>query len=407
MVLSLFQEDSTWTERKLATIPFEFVARPSSTVYSPDGTQVFWAGKSLKTDTARIWTNQEPGEEFDNVQRQVLSENGKTLAYMAFRQRKQFMVVGNRHDPVFDLITQAYLSPDGQVAAYRITKADCEAMVINGKEGPGFDKVHTPIFNPLTMEVAYVTALKGRAPVMVGDREVAVHDQSYFPIWRPDGKELAYGAKDGNEAFVVVGGKRLKSYDSVSGPKYAPDGKTVTYTAHRGDQSWVVVGEKEYGPYENAFAYAVDKDLALSAVAYGKKENRVTSKGRTSAVFEGIKSVTMDVQGRYRFEPATSVDGTRFAFLGVRGGKWRVLHGMEEGPECEEIGTVVLSPSGRHVAYPAKIDGKMVLVVDDRQVDTYDYVNPPQFSRDERKLAFGAQLKTEFWWKVIDLPEKR
>ena len=68
---------------------------------------------------------------------------------------------------------------------------------------------------------------------------------------------------------------------------------------------------------------------------------------------------------------------------------------------------MVLSPSGRHVAYPARNGDDHFLVVDGRPVGPYAQAGIPQFSPDEKKVAFGAQVMNEFWWKVVDVPEKR
>jgi len=163
LLLALCLQEETWTERKLATIPLEVTVRNSGTIFSADGRAVFWAGKSEKTGKASIWKNQTPGEGFDNVQRQAINPDGRTLAYMAYEGRKVFMMAGGRRDPAFDVLTQAYISDDGNVVAYRAHTPEGEVMVVNGKIGRAYDKVHTPIFNPKTGEVAYVTSFKDKA----------------------------------------------------------------------------------------------------------------------------------------------------------------------------------------------------------------------------------------------------
>lgn len=86
----------------------------------------------------------------------------------------------------------------------------------------------------------------------------------------------------------------------------------------------------------------------------------------------------------------------------MRNKKWVVFDGEKLGEEFETTGRVLeFSPDGRRVAYTAKINGKWHLIAGSRRSGSMDRIEAFRFSQDGRKVAFGALLGRELWWKVL------
>ena len=201
----------------------------------------------------------EPGDKkkggvYDSVQNITFGPDGKTLAYLAQRDGKSFIVLNNtelsfpegvlsagltiRPDlkgvgGIISLNNQAYLwqslsgdekngkiytemeslvyTRHGNRYAYAATSSEGNWFIVaNGKEGPVFDRVVSPKFSPDGRYIVYRARKDGRRFVVVADsngttiRQHPAYDQVFDVKFTDDGKSVAYGVKDGQSLVWKV-----------------------------------------------------------------------------------------------------------------------------------------------------------------------------------------------------------
>lgn len=94
--------------------------------------------------------------------------------------------------------------PDGR-HAYAARRGESWFVVVNAKEGPPFDRVVSPVFSPDGTRLAYRVRKDGKRFVVVADaegkilRKLPPHEQVFPVQFTADGKSVAYGVKDGLE----------------------------------------------------------------------------------------------------------------------------------------------------------------------------------------------------------------
>jgi len=355
--------------------------------YTRDGSHYAYTAK--KGGNAFIVFDGTEGERFDKVADPALSVTGRALAYAAKSGEDAFVVFDGRRfeNKEYDLITPPDLSPDGKRVAYKARKNGRWLYVIDGKEGPAFDEVEEGYFSGDGRSFAYA-GRRGAKWVFVRNGKVSrehdevgvfpeaasadlftakefcvfrgkeglKYDRVGWPAVSPNGKKLAYGAARGGKSFVVFEKKEGKPYDTVGRPTFSPDGKEIAYDAVEGQRFLMVRNDRELADY-NAMPGAafspVGGKLAYSAV------NRDAS--RHFVVEEGLK-----------------------------------------GKEYDDVGLLVWSPDGRHLAYTAREGDKEFIVVDSREGKPCDKVLSlvPRFSDDGKFVGANVLKGREVWWSV-------
>ncbi len=172
---------------------------------------------------------------------------------------------------------------------------------------------------------------------------------------------IAYSAQlDDGRWVQVVGETPGPAFDQIDPPDFAPDGKTVTYTGRRDGKVHRVVG------------------------------SWVSERGYVEAR-----------------KPVFSTDGKSWIFrASVTGGPgWVAVANGREGPVFGMVGVPAMAPDGRAYAYRARtLRGKDVLVFNDQMIEWFDAVlTDPVFSDDSTRLAFGARIGRDIWWKVLEV----
>jgi len=86
--------------------------------------------------------------------------------------------------------------------------------------------------------------------------------------------------------------------------------------------------------------------------------------------------------------------GTGVAYIAKVGELSRVVHNGKPGKLYQAVqpNSVRISPDGKRVVYAAKTDTKVVVVLDGKEIGTYDEVAPPVFSPDGRHVAYEGKL---------------
>lgn len=75
----------------------------------------------------------------------------------------------------------------------------------------------------------------------------------------------------------------------------------------------------------------------------------------------------------------------------------------KEGEVCAAIRHVTWSPDGKQVGRAVKQDGKWFVVCGKSRSEGHDEVGNLHFSKDGRRIAFGARRGRELWWRVLKI----
>jgi Tol biopolymer transport system component len=316
-----------------------------------------------------------PGQVMPVMGRPVVSPDGNKVAFSCSRG------VGGPRDgtawcvyaagakgPDFGACSEPSWSADSTTHAYtvRIAKAGTAtramhtmaAMAVNHKPGPEYDGVMGPWMAPKGNGIAYKAQTKLTYQMVVDGKAHATYPEIGDPVWSPDGKSILYAARtEGRKAVLVVDGKPSEEVDLIRGtPVWSADGKHHAYAAVKGKEAFIVVDGKALEPWP------------------------------------------------YAENPAFSPDGTVVAYAAKAAGapKWGQVFGEKKGtPDYELVGTAVISPDGKRVAYPAQWKYKWIMVVDDGKNEMMDDIRPPTWSPDSTKIAYAA-LKEGKWFMVVN-----
>jgi WD40 repeat protein len=173
---------------------------------------------------------------------------------------------------------------------------------------------------------------------------------------------------------VISGEQESKPYDSlVKNPVFSSNGEKVAYFAKSGKSVFLVLGGEE------------------SQIPFQSIGESVFSFDGNHFAYSASVSTTASV---------TSTAGTTTVVVPARTGKLVVLDGQEKALYQDVFG-IAFSSDGNHLAYIAAKDGKKILVLDDREMDTDGEVYAgPQFSDDGKRVSYGAVINNEVWWKT-------
>lgn len=348
-------------------------------------------------------------------------------------------------------------SSDGQHTAYRALVGESVHLISDGTRSPAYADVGLDVaFRGSESGFAYTARFDGKAHVVIDGKPGEGFVDADALTYSPDGKRFCYrvniGGKydffgtEGGKFHVVLDGVMGAAYDKVSWPVFRPGGR-LYYMAKSGERCFLVIDGKEDSLLPSGMghsirfnedgshvalecrdrsgaAFSVDGKLteALDDAGYdvghfsrdGKRFVFGGSKGgKGHVVIDGKAQECPDCTSAT--QTAISPDGARFAYAAEdrqeRTSRIRVVIGTEVGPWFEMVRNLRFSPDGRHVAYlatePAGAldDSLYFLVVDGKKAtQEFDFIHPPVFSPDGKKLAFGARVGRELLWKVVDLP---
>lgn len=186
----------------------------------------------------------------------VLSRDGARVAYTAGPLKgKKVVYVGDEAGPPFDGLRCLTMSDDGKTVAYVAQEGEKQVVVVNGKKGPARDTIHSVhvvdehgahddclVLSADGKTVAYAARNSGKATVFVGEHEGEAFDWTGFPVLSQDGSVFAYPAKRGGEALVVTGSAPGPTASGVSDLYVSADGRTVAYVLEKDGTRGLVVG---------------------------------------------------------------------------------------------------------------------------------------------------------------------
>jgi hypothetical protein len=148
-----------------------------------------------------------------------------------------------------------------------------------------------------------------------------------------------------------------------------------------------LLGHAAFAPQGHLLAYwARDEDRWIAVVG-----------GKKSEPFGTMSTLA------FTFSP----DGETVAYAGCRDGKDIITVGEHVGGAFRSIRPYLpkFGPDGRTVAYVGWRENKAYIVAGRRTWGPFDYAAEPVWSPDGRKLAFGARIGREVWWKVVEVKD--
>lgn len=312
-------------------------------------------------------------------------------------------------------LAEAAFSPDGKAAAVIVQHKDGrKAVVIKGAEGRTFDDVSQLIFAP-DGHVIYEATLEERRIIVSNNKTSTPFDLSHGrPLLAISGNRIAYTEHHNSREKAniricstdITVCRNGQEYDYVNDLMKDSSGKVLLYVATRNSLMAVVtvdVGRSDK-VIERVGAW-YDEIQALSISESGKHTAFIGKRG--SEVFlirDGVEKAEpgadMPLFG------AISNKG-RFAFMFVIEDQASVrVDGKKIGGTYEEVGRLVFSPDGQHLAFAARKGNKWFLVVNGTEGPGFDIVVTPQFAPDSKSVVYRARSKGERFVVVSDLKGK-
>lgn len=369
----------------------------------------------------------------------VFARDGTRVAYAATAGGKSHVVIDGARSPGSTFADSPVFSADGKHTVYRAGKSVSRSaekwwIVVDGKKKQTHDWVGPPSITADGSKVAYWAAKGvkvspagpyegGRYFVVFGKKKgpmVQDGDALKPPVLSPDGGRVGYTARDGRNWYVVIGKKPSRQYPLVGSPGFSPDGKRYSYPVfdnarwflvdHRNKEGkrFDYVGTPVYGPRGKKVAHAAKDGGKWIVVVNGK---------RRAGEYDGVGTPVFSPDGkRVAFRanrggtsPLGRMPGMPSAMPGmdqqIEGGKWLVVAGKKTGkePEYDRVGDPVWRPDGKAVAYPARKDGKWVMVIGNTEGPAHDHVGPPVFSADGTTVGYGVRDDRDLKWVVSRL----
>jgi Tol biopolymer transport system component len=421
--------DISFVEKRLAVLPD--VDNPSY-CFSSDGRTV-----AFKTRQTLVVTGGKEPREFSNASRATFSTDGKSVAYVS-RTDKLFVAVGDKKGPEFESmmkvesgtvprdITDLCFSPDGTTLAYAVNVGTLAGgfVVVGDTKGEEFNHVSAPAFCPDGKTVWYMATklnAEGYAKniLVVGGKKMGEEFETVGSVaFSPDGKTIAYAAqKTRRKVCVVEGDKKGEDFSSVEQLRYAPDGKTLAYEAVASDgprRRFVVVGTERRGKATEEAHTPVfgpdSKTIAYVSTVAPNTQSCVVIGEKRGEMFDKVDGLTFSPDGKTLAYLAQRAERrgalpTRFVVIGEKKEELEGYSAVLAGP--------TFSPDGKTVAYVVSKGQKWLLVVGGKKSGEFDRIGDqsdwlsrggfPVFSPDGRKVAFGARIGLELWWKVIEV----
>lgn len=389
---------------------------------SPDGAAWAYGGRK-RGGLFEVVLNGKKDDAFEDVGLIEFAAGGAPV-YVARKERQAYVIVAGRPNGPYDEVSPLIFTPDRATMLF-VAKKDGRYAVASAREaGEFFDEVHLadPPFAPDGSLAPYEARVGGRSWIMVGDRRVGGdYDSAETPSF--NGGVLTYAARKGGRRYVVAGGRKGPDYDAVGPPQVSVKGE-VAYAATKGGKDFVVragvagpsfdlVGGPVYSADGAACAYPAWQERQVSVIVDGEKGEpfdemgplrfagarpyfRGRAGGTWHVVVGGVKGPAFA-----RVEDPVFGAGGAYAYRAQRDDRRHVVVGVDPSDAFKDVGAPVVSAQG-HVAFTATgADGRAYLIVNKKKHGPFDATWPPVFDAQGLRAAFGAQIGSELWWKVV------
>ncbi|MDD2900120.1 MAG: hypothetical protein PHI31_15590 [Desulfuromonadaceae bacterium] len=187
------------------------------------------------------------GESYDDIKQLTYSGDGKSLAYIAVKDGRSYIVLDDKKE----------LLPDGEYP--------WPFVILPDSKGVGIFIVH----DKGPQAYLHTAFLPDRG-------KNKTYKEGAHLTYSGDGKHYAYVAIQNEKFTIVVDGKEGPFFERVVTPQFSPDGKFLVYRARQNNKRFVVIADlngkiiKQLPSYERVFDTAFSEDG--SSVVYGVKD---------------------------------------------------------------------------------------------------------------------------------------
>ncbi|MDB4978338.1 MAG: hypothetical protein JWM56_524 [Candidatus Peribacteria bacterium] len=394
-----------------------------------------------------VGTNE--GESYPLIEWISASEDGRTIAYRAFKKSllpfvdpSVIVVNGTEQKDAFDEIGDPTVSADGKKIAYRARKGEQAFIVENGVQGKSFRFLSNPFYNPTSTDLVYFAVQNGLS-LIVNDREwpvsfpypgtgdappifsndgttlgftgkgmitlnlktghlqqFAEDNDTYYPVISPNGLKVAYMVEGGNGQYFTLNGiKDPHEHNRIVDIAFSSDSRRIAYTVqlvsietstgNSGNDMQMVIDGKPEEAYQYVGSPLFSPDSKNIAYAVRTGSGADTYGLSDSQMFIKFNDKNMKAY-RSVGSPVFSQDGKHFAYVAGRG--------IKEVPQRDEE---------RQISSTLNMNAETLVVIDGREGASYDEIfGTPVFSPDGKLVAYAARRGSDLMWVVDNIAQR-
>jgi hypothetical protein len=211
----------------------------------------------------RVVVDGEPGPCFEgSCTALVFSRNGRNVVYQTSTGRKVAVAVDHRPGKAYDDVLQLSLSDDGRTVAYLAREGERWKAVVGTEESEPAEGVAALAVGERG-GVAWIQRDQDRNRLFLNGRCLRESESRLECLAiNQDGTKVAFL----EEGRIVDGDFRGDKVDSLDPPVFAPDGRTLVTKASFGGRPFLVVGGKKRGPMKAWSPLAFDDEATRVAV---------------------------------------------------------------------------------------------------------------------------------------------
>jgi len=357
---------------------------------------------------------------------EILSHDGKHVAYKFRSHNKEFMVFNKKKYREFDEIvgyryevhsefreveTSAVFSPDGRLSYYGRDGDKWFVIVGDFIDGP-FDYINIKrpvLFSSDGSRFACVVFYGKHTSVIIDGEMSESYDSASVPVFSPEGF-ISYTATSGHKSFLIID-DFVYSYDygKISYVKFSPVGKrtawVVNYECYRLNENTLVNIKGIISDYQmKILKTLVNKDffkIELLDEGFTEDETHIITRhsrlimGKGFIVIDGVQSEIYDDINilDFKFSP----DGTRYGYMARKGMEWFIVLDGVKQKSYENVYPVFFSPDSKRVAWKIKEKDKWYSLVDGIKGKPYDNLHCISsftdivFSPDGSSVAYSGE----------------
>ena len=278
----------------------------------------------------------------------IFSEDSQRFAYAAETDDGWIMVVDGVHSRPWTGIGEVLFGP-GQQFVYVANDSAHWRVILENTPSPPFEAVMqgSLTFSPRGCRLAFVVVEGDKFRIVVDGEPGSLYDGIGTLRFGPDGERPAYVARKGSQQYLVLNGQLLGPFNLIADFTFGPNGRLGILV--REDDGWqVVIDGKKGEAFDNLgsiqfsqggqYAYAAELDDSWFIIQNGTRSLAYSSVGQLTFAGESLF-----YEARWGSDIFVVADTIR-------------------GPSLKQVGRLIVSPDGHHLAYLGHPSGGSVSV---------------------------------------------